>query len=277
MSANVSTINVPKMTAVRKINTKAIALPIEHGSWGFVFEPLTAGLLIAFTPSALWISLMVVGAFLTRQPLKVLLNDWQAKRNLPQTAVARKFVLIYGAIFTFGLLGSLFFVPQAAFLPFLLVLPLAAYQIYCDASRKSRQLLPELTGAVAVSSSVAVIALAANWSFPAAVALWAIFVARLIPSILYVRNRLLLEKGKKFSRGLPVVSHVAAFAMVSALAFYGLSPMLTVLMFAVLQARAVIGLSPYRRKVKAMRIGVWEVVYGTLTALSVVIGYYLGI
>jgi hypothetical protein len=49
------------------------------------------------------------------------------------------------------------------------------------------------------------------------------------------------------------------------------------LMFAVLLGRAVVGLSPYRRKVKAMRIGVWEVVYGTLTALSVVVGYYLSV
>ena len=272
MSANVSTIPLP-----RKINVKAIALPIEHGSWGFVFEPLAAGLLVAFSPAALWVALLVTGAFLTRQPLKVLLNDWQAKRNLPQTAVARKFVLIYGSIFTIGLAGSLFFLPQAAFLPFLFVLPLAFYQIYCDASRKSRELLPELTGAIAASSSVAVIALADHWSFSAAVALWAIFVARLIPSILYVRNRLKLEKGKNFSRGLPIISHVAAFALVSALAFYGLSPMLTVLMFAVLQGRAVVGLSPYRSKIKAMRIGVWEVVYGVLTALSVVFGYYFNV
>jgi hypothetical protein len=48
-------------------------------------------------------------------------------------------------------------------------------------------------------------------------------------------------------------------------------------MFAVLLGRAVIGLSPYRSKIKAMRIGVWEVIYGTLTALSVVIGYYLSV
>jgi hypothetical protein len=275
MSANASTIPVSRPAV--KVNTKAIALPIEHGSWGFVFEPLTAGLLIAFSPSALWIVLLVTGAFLTRQPLKVLLNAWQAKRALPQTPVAQKFVLIYGAVFTLGLLGSLYFVPKAAFLPFLFVLPLAAYQIYCDASRKSRQLLPELTGAIAVSSSVAVIALADNWTLAAALALWAIFVARLIPSILYVRNRLLLEKGKAFSSFMPVFSHVIAFAVVGALAFYGLSPLLTAVMFAVLLGRAAVGLSPYRSKIKAMRIGVWEVIYGTLTALSVVIGYYLSI
>ncbi|HVE60054.1 MAG TPA: YwiC-like family protein [Pyrinomonadaceae bacterium] len=272
MSAIASTIPAP-----RKINTKAIVLPIEHGSWGFVFEPLTAGLLIAFSPSAVWIVLLVVGAFLTRQPLKVLLNDWQAKRNLPQTAVARKFTLIYGAIFTFGLIGSLIFVKLDSFLPFLVVLPFAAYQIYCDAARQSRQLLPELTGAIAISSSAAVIALADNWTFPAAIALWGIFAARLIPSILYVRNRLKLEKGKEFSRFVPVFAHVSAFVLVGGLAFYGLSPVLTVAMFAVLLGRAAIGLSPYRKKVKAMKIGVWEVVYGTLTALSVVIGFYLKI
>lgn len=273
MSAIASAIPVKRPV----VNVKTIALPIEHGSWGFVFEPLTAGLLIAFTPSAFWIVLLVVGAFLTRQPLKVLLNARQANRALPQTPVAQKFIAFYGAIFTVGLAGTLYFISASALTPFLFILPLAAYQIYCDGSRKSRQLLPELTGAVAVSSSVSVIALAAGWTFPAAIALWAIFVARLIPSILYVRNRLLLEKGKSFSAIVPGVSHVAALALVGALAIYGLSPLLTVLMFAVLLGRGVIGLSKYRSKIKAMRIGVWEVVYGTLTALSVVIGYYLNV
>jgi hypothetical protein len=273
MSASVSAIPVKRPA----VNVKTIALPIEHGSWGFVFEPLTAGLLIAFSASAPWIALLVVGAFLTRQPLKVLLNGRQQQRALPQTPVAQKFVLIYGAIFTLGLLGSLYFVPTNAFSPFLFILPLAAYQIYCDASRKSRQLLPELTGAVAVSSSVAAIALADGWTFPASLALWAIFVARLIPSILYVRNRLLLEKGKPHSMVVPALSHVAALALVGALAFYGLSPWLTAFMFAVLLGRGVIGLSKYRTRIKAMRIGVWEVVYGTLTALSVVVGHYFNV
>lgn len=270
MPANASTI-----PGRPKINFRVIALPVEHGSWGFVFEPLTAGLLVAFSPPAVWILLLVVGAFLMRQPLKILLGDWRAKRNLPQTAAARKFFLIYGAIFMIGLTGSLYFVPRFAFLPFLLILPFAAYQIYCDASRKSRDLLPELTGAVAISSSVAVIALADGWTPPSAFALWGIFVARLIPSILYVRSRLRLEKAKDFTKTLPIVSHAAAFVIVGALAFYGLSPILTVLMFAVLLGRSTIGLSTYRSKIKAMRIGVWEVVYGTLTVLSVVVGYHL--
>lgn len=259
------------------VKIKNIALPIEHGSWGFVFEPLTAGLLIAFSPSAAWIALLVVGAFLARQPLKVLLNDWIAKRDLPQTAVALKFVLIYGAIALFGAVGSLIFTKIESFIPFLFVAPFAIYQIYCDASRKSRDLVPEITGAIAISSSVAVIALADNWTFSAAFALWGIFIARLIPSILYVRNRLKLEKGKDFSQFVPFFANFAAFIFVGLLAYKGFASILTTAMFAVLLVRSTAGLSKYRRKIKAMRIGVWEVVYGSLTAISVVLGYYLGI
>lgn len=273
MSANVSTIPVK-----RNVNVKNIALPIEHGSWGFVYEPLAAGLLVAFSPSALWIALMVTGAFLARQPLKVLLNDWIAKRDLPQTAVALKFVLIYGAISLFGLIGAVAFINRLeSFAPFLCVLPLAAFQIYCDTSRKSRELLPEITGAVAVSSSVAVVALAGGWTYGAAFALWAIFIARLIPSILYVRNRLRIEKGKPFSQTVPFFAHVCALLLVGALAFYGFGSLITAAMFAVLLVRSTVGLSKFRRRIKAMKIGVYEVVYGTLTALSVVVGYYLGV
>lgn len=272
MSANVSAI--PMRPSVK---IKNIALPIEHGSWGFVFEPLTAGLLIAFSPSAIWITLLVTGAFLARQPLKVLLNDWIAKRDLPQTAVALKFVLIYGSIAAFGAVGSLIFTKIESFLPFLFVLPFAVYQIYCDASRKSREVLPELTGSIAVSSSVAVLALADNWTFSAAIALWGIFIARLIPSILYVRNRLKLEKGKQYSKIVPFLANLVALVFVGLLAYKGFASLITTAMFAVLLVRSTVGLSKYRRKIKAMRIGVWEVVYGSLTAISVVLGYYLGV
>lgn len=272
MSANVSAIPMRP-----NVKIKNIALPIEHGSWGFVFEPLTAGLLIAFSPSAIWITFLVVGAFLARQPLKVLLNDWIAKRDLPQTSVALKFVLIYGSIFLVGAVGSLIFTKPTSFLPFLFVLPFAVYQIYCDASRKSREILPELTGSIAVSSSIAVLALADNWTFSSAIALWAIFVARLIPSILYVRNRLKLEKGKQFSQIIPFMANLFAFVFVGMIAYKGFASILTTAMFAVLLVRSTVGLSKYRSKIKAMRIGVWEVVYGTLTAISVVLGYYLGV
>ena len=122
---------------------KSIALPLEHGAWGFLFEPLAAGVLLAPSPAAPWITLMVVGAFLLRQPLKFLIPDWFAGKKLPRTAIARKFTLIFGSIFASGAIGTLVFAPLASLTPFLAIAPLAVYQIYCDATRQSRQLLPE--------------------------------------------------------------------------------------------------------------------------------------
>jgi hypothetical protein len=122
-----------------------------------------------------------------------------------------------------------------------------------------------------------VIALAGGWSFAAAIALWGIFIARLLPSIVYVRNRLRLEKGKEFSM-IPVIAvHFIAFGAIGMLTEIGLASKLTLAIFVILLARAVLGLSPYRHKMKAMKIGIWEVIYGVLTVLSVIIGHYLNI
>jgi hypothetical protein len=271
MSANVLTIDSPK-----KVRIRGIVLPNEHGSWGFLFEPLIAAALVAPTLSSLWISALVIGAFLARQPLKILIPNWKSGRNPDQTAVAFRFVFIYGAVFSIGLFGIFYFVPPKNLIPFVLVIPFAIYQIYCDASGKSRQLIPEITGAIAISSSAAVIALAGSWSFGAAIALWGIFIARLIPSVGYVRNRLRLEKGKEFSRFPVIAVNFMAVGIVATLSVYGFASRLTLAIFVVLLGRAVLGLSPYRRKVKAMRIGIWEVIYGALVVLSVIVGHYLG-
>ena len=258
-----------------KALARSIALPVEHGAWGFLFEPLAAGLIIAPSIAALWLALFVVGAFLMRQPLKFLFADWQQGRHLPRTDMALRFGLIFGAIATAGLLGSLSFAPLESFIPFIIVAPFTVWLIVQDVARQTRQLLPELIAAFVLASSVAAIALANDFSFSSASALWAILLARLIPSVLYVRSRLRLEKGKNFSRSSPILAHLFALMFIGGLAFYGLSPLLTVAMFGVLFGRALLGLSPYRKKIKAMQIGIREVIYGLLTVLSIVIGYYL--
>lgn len=260
----------------REVRVKRLILPTEHGSWGFLLEPLVAGLAIAFSTAGAWIALMVIGAFLTRQPLKFFLSGLAGNGFREQTLAALKFTAIFGAIFAIGLAGALATAPQWSLFPFLVIAPLASYQIFNDLSRKSRELLPELTGAVAISASVAAIAMAGGFSFPVAAALWGIFIARLMPSILYVRNRLKLEKGKPSSMIAPVSAHVLALGAVGLLAANGLASYVTVGMFAVLLVRSWIGLSPYRKRIKAMKIGVFEVIYGALTVASIVVGYFLG-
>jgi len=272
-------LNMPSQTvkkAAPKVRIGQIAMPTEHGGWGLLFEPIVAGLAIAFSVGGLWIAVMTIGAFLTRQPLKMLVIDRLGMRVNERARMALLFVGGFGAIFSLGLAGTFLAVGYRPLLPFAFVLPLALIQIYYDFSRQSRHLLPELGGAVAISGSIAAIALAGGFSWAAAFGLWGIFVARLIPSILYVRERLLLEKGKNFTRLVPIVSHVAAFLIVALLAYSGVSPILPVFAMLLLLYRAVEGLSAGRTKMKAMKIGVWEVIYGTITVLAVVIGYYTG-
>ena len=271
MSANVTT-----MDKRPKVRLKSVALPVEHGSWGFLLEPLVAGLAIAFSVGGMWIAIMTIGAFLVRQPLKVLIIDRLGMKLRERAIAALLFLGIYGAVFITGLIGTLASSGSGPLLPFVFVLPFAAYQIYCDGSRQGRQLVAEVIGAVSISASIAAIALAGGGSWEVAIALWLIFVARLVPSILYVRNRLLLEKGKEYSRIVPAIAHFAALSSVIVLSYLGLSPFLTVFAMLVLLWRAVGGLAPGRRKMRAMQIGVLEIVYGALTVLSVVIGHFAG-
>ncbi|MBX3298414.1 MAG: YwiC-like family protein [Acidobacteria bacterium] len=266
----------PITTPHRAVRVRQVALPTEHGGWAFLLEPLAAGMAIAFSAGAPWIALITVGAFLTRQPLKVLIADRFGMRNRARAGLALRFLVGYGAIFALGIAGTLFTVGVQPLLPFVLVLPFAGFQIYIDASGQSRKLIPELTGAIVMSASMASIGLSANMPFANAVALWAIFASRSIASILYVRERLRLEKGKWYSRIIPTLAHVAALLLVSMLAFYGLSSFLTIMAMSILAYRAIAGLSPGRTRMKAMQIGVWEIIYGTAVVLSVVIGHHAG-
>jgi len=260
-----------------RVRVRSIALPVEHGAWGFLFEPIVTSLAIAFSGGGVFIALMCIGAFLARQPVKVFLQN-RAARNDPHIAAAAvRFGLLFGAVFLAGLLGAAAAGGWWPLVPFLAVVPLGAIQIYFDAARQGRQLLPELLGAVAISASAPAILLAGGFGIAAAGAFWLVFIARLIPSIIYVRERLRLEKGKSFSRRVPLAGHAAALLLVGLLAYFTLVPLLAAFAMAVLSFRAIEGLSPGRVKMKAMQIGIWEVVFGVVTAAAIIVGYYSGL
>lgn len=264
------------LTSQRRIKARQVALPTEHGSWGFLFEPLVAGLIIAPSLAAPWIAGMVISIFLLRRPLLILTADWLANRSMPQTVMAIKFSLLYSLIFCISVLGAASYTDSESFIPFILVIPVAIFQFYSGLAKQSRGLFAELSGAIAISSSVAVLLLAAGRPVPMAMAIWAVFIARIVPSIIYVRNRLYLEKGKGYSTKSTTIAHFAALALVGALAYMGLIPVLPVVVMTILLYRAIAGLLPGQKRLRAAQIGIRELIYGALTVLSVVVGHYFG-
>jgi len=260
-----------------RIPVKSIALPVEHGSWGFLFEPLLAGLLIAPTLGGAFLSIFIIGAFLSRQPLKFVVGDYLQKKSLPRTPVALRWTLYFEAIAAVGFIASLFTATPISFVPLILSAPVVIYLILQDASRKSREIVPEILGASVLATSIASLSLAAGHNYQFAAAMWLIMLSRLIPSVLYVRNRLRLEKKKDYSIAVPVISHAAALVVMGALYYAGLGSVLTIAVAAFFLVRSTTGLSSRRKKLTAKQLGVREVIYGAVYALTVVIGYYAGI
>jgi hypothetical protein len=266
----------PAIVRPRTFKIRQIAVPVEHGGWSFLLEPLIAGVVVAFSLGGLWIAFMTVGAFLCRQPLKVLIVDRMGMKDADRAKTALAFLVAYASIFAIGAVGTLAVSGWRPLTPLAFVVPLVGYQIFNDVSRRGRQLGPELCGAVSLSASIAAIAIADGQSWAVAASLWMIFVLRSVPSILYVRNRLLLEKDKAYSATTPNLAHLAALIMISVLAYYGFSSILPIFAMATLLARSVTGLAPGRRKLRAMQIGLLEIAFGALTMLTVVVGHFLG-
>jgi hypothetical protein len=239
-----------------------------------MFEPLLAGVAIAFSAAAPWIVLATIATFFVRQPLKVF---YLAKNNAELSSAALRFLLLFVSVAAIGLAAALFTAGAWALHPLAIAAPLAMQQVFFDLSKRNRSLMAELSGAIAISSSSAALLLAGGIVWPQAMAVWAVFVCRFVPSILYVRERLSLEKGKAFERLLPITTHVIGLIAVTILAQFGLASWLTAAVMAFLTARAAFGLSEYRTRMKAMKIGVWEVSYGALFLVSIIAGHYLGI
>jgi hypothetical protein len=258
----------------QQVRIKGIALPNEHGSWGILLEPLVTALAVAPSAAGAFVALAVGGAFLSRQPLKILVGDISSGRRLPQTRIALVLTAAAFAIALSGLAGALYLTSYTDLLPLTVLIPLGIFQVANDISRRSRELVPELAGAAALSASAPAIALAAGWHVPEAMAMWSIFAARSIPSFVYVRQRLRLEKGKDFVRPAPAILHMAAVGLSASLAYFGLVPVATVPVFIFLLWRSVRGLSKNRKRLKAVQLGVRETIYGAVLVLSFILGYY---
>jgi len=266
-----------KTSTPGRVRLRPVALPVEHGGWSLTLEPIALGLLVAPSAAGIFLSIATLGAFLARHPFKIVAADRRRGRRFPRTAVALKFLLLYGGIAAAAGLAALLTAESYAFLlPLAAAVPLASVQLFYDAKGQSRALLPELAGSFGLAAVAAGIAAAGGWTLAAALVLWAVMTGRVVPSILYVHARLARLHGETPSTLPTLVTHAAALVFVAVLAWRGATPGLAVAAFAVLLVRAFAGLSAKKGGGSAMRVGVAEIGYGVLTVLSVAVGYRLG-
>jgi hypothetical protein len=241
------------------VRLKPIALPAEHGSWGLVLEPILLGLLVAPSWGGLFLALGTFAAFLLRRPSHVLQTDWHRKQSRRAT-VAMWFVAGYGATAALCLAAAFFLVGLRPLTPLLAAVPFLIVFLVYDVSGQSRSWQAELAGPVAFSTVAASIGLAADWQVAESSALAGVMIARAVPSVLYIRARLRLDKKKASNAGLAIGAHVLGLAGVLGLVFASWLPMVAAAAFVLLLMRAAIGLSRYR--------------FGVLTILTVAVGYW---
>jgi YwiC-like protein len=263
----------PVAPATQAASLKAIALPVEHGGWGMLAEPLVMGLVLAPTLAGLGLTIAALGAFLVRHPLKLALSDWRRGARYPRTVLAARVAAAYGLVALVGLVLAAWRAPAATWVPVVLAAPLGLLQLWYDARLQGRQLLPELLGGVALGAGASALMLAGGWAMAAALAAWGLLAAKAVASVLYIRARLRLDRGQPASRWPGLLTHVAALGLAVALALRGWGPWLGVAAMAILFARAVHGLSPWHRRVRPQVVGFTELAYGMATAASIAAGY----
>lgn len=252
------------MTAIplpSRVALRPLALPAEHGGWGFLCEPIVLGLLVAPSWAGALLAVAAGFAFLTRQPLKLALQDAMRGRSYPRTpcchALAATFLLAGAA----ALAGAVAMSGTRILIPLALAVPFGIVQIAYDATSRSRELLPEIGGAIAMTSVAAAIAIAGGMQSLAAYGLAGILIARFVPAILYVRALF-----GRLPRWIAVTAHVVA---VVAIVFYARP--LAIAAMIVLLVRAIWGVT--HKAPRAKTIGWREIAYGAVTVVLVALAY----
>lgn len=261
----------------RRVNIRSVALPAEHGGWGFLLEPILLGLLLVFTTQGFAFALGMLALFLVHQPLKLALKDLRSGRRLPRTRWAVGFAGGYGLLALIGFVLAFANARAEVLVPIVIVLPLFLIQAWYDLQNRSRSLIAEISGAVALGASAPVIVLLGPgcWTLQAAMLLFLIPAGRAISSILYVRGRLRLSRGKQEGVMLGLAASLLAPILYVLLALLDLIPWLVPAAFLMLALRAERGLRPDVPRVRASVIGMREMVFGLLLVIITVAGYSL--
>lgn len=245
------------------VSVKSVAIPAEHGGWGFLLEPILLGLVLAPSMAGIGVCIAALAVFLLHQPIKIAVKDQMRGRIYARTQLARRFVVIYSVIALAGFLLALATATGNFWLPVLAVAPLALIQLFFEFRNEGRSAVAELFGALVLAAIAPAIILAVNGEMSVAFVAWLLMVLRAVPSILYVRTRLRLARGKATDTPVPLIAHGVGVVISVILVLSNLAGAVVLVGTGGLLARAVHGLL-IAKPVPAKIVGIQELVFGIL-------------
>lgn len=259
------------------VRWNTIVLPAEHGSWGLTLEPIALGLLAAPSIPGAFLGVSLFLAFLCYQPARTLWRERRRGRKSSRAEIALRFLLILGLASLASALIVLVTAGWEPFIPLLFLSPLIGVYLFYDLEGQTRSWQGEISGAIIFASAAACIALAGGWNYPQALVLTGAIIARSVPSIIYIRSRIRLDRGKPIKISGAITAHIIAFLIISLMVWINYLPVLSLLPFGVLLLRSIIGLSRFRRPIKIKTIGFIEIGLGVFTVACIALGYYTSI
>jgi hypothetical protein len=253
---------------------RAVALPTEHGGWGFTLEPVLLGLAVAPSRAGAGLAAAAVAVFLARRPLRLLLADLSGRRFLPRTATAGWVLGFCLTVAGAGLLTAALLATGPFWWALAAAVPAAAWQVGADAARRSRKFLAEAAGAVAMGAAAPAIALAARWGAAPAFGLWAVLAGRALPSILLVRAQIRRSKGEPARPAPTHAAHGVALTALAVLAATGVVPWAAAGAITALWAWAALSLA--RPPMPARTLGWTQMAAGLVVVAVTAAGHHLG-
>ena len=250
---------------------RSVALPSEHGGWGLTGEPIVLGLLLAPSLAGLLVGLAGMIAFVARTPVSLVLVDGFRHRDLERTRLARRVAAIEISALVVLVAGATALAGPGFWWPVAIAAPLVSVQLWFDRRSRSRRLLPELAGAVGITSLVAAITLAGGGDTAVAVGAWAILAARALTSIPFVKSLVMKLHGKSTAQWTLITWDVVAVATVVTAAW--LEPTLTAGAGAVVAVVALQRLTTLRPPPRPTVTGIRQ----TFMGLAVVVATWLGV
>ncbi len=249
---------------------REVAMPREHGGWGLTAEPVVLGLIVRPSGAGVLLGLAAIVAFVARTPLRVVLVDRHRDRRRDRTVLAGRILAAeLGTILVLGT-GALVSASAPFLWPVVAAVPLAGVELWFDQRSRSRRLVPELAGTVAIGAVAPAIALAGGAPARVAAGLWLVVAARAVASVPFVRVQLQRARHPE-ATALPAVA-VQGIAVIAVVAGWaaGAVPVAAVVAVAAL---AVAQVALVRRPPpRAALVGAQQVVLGLAVVLTAGLG-----